>query len=138
MRSLVKMAGLVVLVSAQIAAGDLAPDMQAKFVKLLASSAGSAGKISCTSPALLAELGKLGVANDASASVAWASSEAEVKALKAAGKLVICGKLDWLPSGGSIAVVEEGGKPQIYLHMGNIAASKAVVSDTVLRIGKRL
>ena len=40
--------------------------------------------------------------------------------------------------GGSIAVVEEGGKPQIYLHMGNLAASGVTLSDAVLKIGKRL
>ena len=133
-----KMAGLVLLAAVSAFAGELSPDMQAKFVKILASSAGSAGKVGCSNAALQTELGKVGIANDPSAKVAWASSEAEVKALKAAGKLVLCGKLDWLSAGGSIAIVEEGGKPQIYLHMGNIAASKVPLSDAVLKIGKRL
>jgi hypothetical protein len=52
------------------------------------------------------------------------------------GKLIICPKLEWLPKGGSIAIVEEGGKPAIYLHMQNIGASGVTLSDAVLKIGK--
>jgi len=123
---------------AALSAGDLAPDQQAKFIKILASSAGSTGKVACKDAALAGELAKMGMANDAGAKVAWAASEAEVKSLKAAGKLVICGKLEWLAAGGGIAIVEEGGKPQIILSMGNIAASGITLSDAVLKIGKKL
>ncbi len=126
------------LAFATLAAGDLSPDQQAKFIKILASSAGSTGKVACRDAALAGELAKLGMASDPGAKVAWAGSEAEVKALKAAGKLVICGKLEWLAAGGSIAIVEEGGKPQIILSMGNIAASGITLSDAVLKIGKKL
>jgi hypothetical protein len=121
-----------------LSAGDLPAETQAKFIKILASSAGSAGKVACSNAGLQAELTKAGIANDGGAKVAWASSEGEVKALKGAGKLVICGKLEWLPAGGAIAIVEEGGKPQIYLHMGNISASGVTLSDAVLKIGKKL
>lgn len=119
-------------------AGDLPADVQAKFVRIICGAAGSPGKVFCKDGAVLAELGKIGVAHDPGSRLAWASGTGEVKAQKAAGKLVICGKLDELPAGGSIAVVEEGGKPQIYLHMGNIAASGVTLSDTILKIGKRL
>lgn len=118
-------------------AGDIPPAVQAKFVKILAAAAGSPGKVACKDAEVLAELEKIGVAQDAGAKVAWAKS-GEVAALKAAGKFVICSKLDDLPKGGSIAIVEEGGKPQIYLHMGNISASGVTLSDSVLKIGKRL
>lgn len=121
-----------------LAAGDLPGDIQAKFIKILASSAGSAGKVGCSNAGLAGELTKVGVAADSGSKVAWASSEGEVKALKGAGKLVICGKLEWLPAGGAIAIVEEGGKPQIYLHMGHISASGVTLSDAVLKIGKKL
>ena len=87
---------------------------------------------------MVGELGKVGVSAEASSKIAWAASEGEVRSLKAAGKLVLCGKLDWLPVGGSIAIVEEGGKPQVYLHMGNIAASGVALSDNILKIGKKL
>jgi len=130
--------GIILLMSTSLSAGELPADVQAKFIKILAASANSAGKVACKDAAVAGELSKAGVAADAGAKVAWAASEGEVKSLKAAGKLVICGKLDWLPAGGSIAIVEEGGKPQIYLHMGNIGASGVTLSDTILKIGKRL
>jgi hypothetical protein len=130
--------GIIMLMSLGLTAGELPADVQAKFIKILAASANSPGKVSCKDSGVAGELGKVGVAVDAGSKVAWASSEGEVKSLKAAGKLVICGKLEWLPSGGAIAIVEEGGKPQIYLHMGNISGSGVTLSDTVLKIGKRL
>ena len=133
-----KTALVIAFAVAALAAGELPPETQAKFIKILASSAGSAGKVVCNNGALAGELGKVGVSPDPGSKVAWASSEAEVKSLKGAGKLVICGKLEWLSAGGSIAVVEEGGKPQIYLNMGNIAASGVTLSDAVLKIGKKL
>jgi len=133
-----KAIAVLALAFASMSAGELPAEVQAKFIKILASSAGSAGKVACKDGGLAAELGKVGVAADAGSKVAWASSEGEVKALKGAGKLVICGKLEWLPAGGAIAIVEEGGKPQIYLHMGNIAASGVTLSDAVLKIGKKL
>jgi hypothetical protein len=126
------------LAAASMVAGDLPADVQAKFIKILASSANSAGKVACKDATVAAELGKIGISADAGSKVAWAGSDAEVASLKGAGKLVICGKLEWLPKGGSIAIIEEGGKPQIYLHMGNIAASGVTLSDAVLKIGKRL
>jgi len=138
MKSIVKVSGLVLMAAASGLAGDLTPELQAKFIKILANNAGSAGRVACANPALQEELGKIGVANDPSSRVAWASSEAEAKSLKSAGKMVICGKLEWLAAGGSIALVEEGGKPQIYLHMGNIATSKVILSDAIIKIGKRL
>ncbi|OQA37510.1 MAG: hypothetical protein BWY56_00893 [Acidobacteria bacterium ADurb.Bin340] len=126
------------LTVAGLSAGDLPADIQAKFIKILATNAGSAGKVACKDPGVAAALGGAGMTADPAAKVAWAGTEAEVKAYKAAGKMVICGRLEWLPAGGSIAVVEEGGKPQIYLHMGNLAASGVTLSDAVLKIGKRL
>lgn len=126
------------LAAAGLSAGDLPADIQAKFIKILATNAGSPGKVACKDAEVAAALGAAGMTADPASKVAWAGTEAEVKAYKAAGKMVICGKLEWLPAGGSIAVVEEGGKPQIYLHMGNIAASGVTLSDAVLKIGKRL
>lgn len=129
--------GALLLAATTLSAGDLPAAVQAKFVKILCAAAGSPGKVACKDSEVLAELEKIGVAHDAAAKVAWGKG-GEVKALKAAGKFVICAKLDDLPAGGAIAVVEEGGKPQIYLHMGNIAASGVTLADSVLKIGKRL
>ena len=131
------MAATLSLVSAGLSAGELPPEVQAKFIRIIASSAGSAGKVNCKDAAVGAELTKLGVASDPSSKVAYAGTEGEVKSLKASGHLVICGTLGWLSSGGSIAIVEEGGKPRIYLHMGNIGGSGVTLSDAVLKIGRK-
>jgi hypothetical protein len=129
---------LLALATGALPAGELPPAIQAKFVKILASSAGSPGKVACTSAALLPELSSQGMSADPGSKLAWAGTEAEVKALKGAGKLVVCGHTEWLNAGGAIAVVEEGGKPQIYLHMSNISASGVTLSDAVLKIGKKM
>ncbi|MBI1751119.1 MAG: hypothetical protein HY014_12815 [Acidobacteria bacterium] len=128
---------LVVLAGLSLRAGDLPPAVQAKFVKILSAAAGSPGKVVCKDADVLGELEKIGVAQDAGSKVAWATA-GDVKTMKAAGKFVICSKLDDLAKGGAIAIIEEGGKPQIYLHMGNIAASGVTLADSVLKIGKRL
>ncbi len=130
-------ASMVCATGMTLSAADLPPAIQAKFVKILAAAAGFPGKVICKDAEVMGELEKIGVAQDASSKVAWAKS-GEVAGLKAAGKFVICAKLDDLPKGGAIAIVEEGGKPQIYLHMGNISASGVTLSDSVLKIGKRL
>lgn len=134
-----KMRSALLLMAAglSLSAGDLPPAVQAKFVKILSAAAGSPGKVVCKDADVLGELEKIGVAQDASSKVAWATG-GDIKTMKAAGKFVICSKLDDLPKGGAIAIVEEGGKPQIYLHMGNIAASGVTLADSVLKIGKRL
>lgn len=129
---------LALLAAVPLLSGDLPMDIQAKFVRILANAAGSSGKIACKDSAFLAELAKVGVNADPGSKVAWASSEAEVKAFKGEGKLVICGKLEWLPAGAAIALIEEGGKPQIYLHMAHIGASGVTLTETVLKIGKRV
>jgi len=121
-----------------LSAGELPAEIQAKFIKILANSANTGGRVACKQASLLPELAKLGLTVDPGSKLAWASSEAEVKTLKSAGKLVVCGKLEWLPGGGAIAIVEEGGKPQIYFQVTNLAASGVTLSDAVLRVGKRI
>lgn len=137
MKKFLTLAAIVAGTSAALPAGDLPAELQAKFIKIIASNAGSAGKVAVKDATVSGELGKIGIAADAGSKVAYAASEGEVASLKGAGKMVICPKLEWLPKGGSIAIVEEGGRPAIYLHMQNIAASGVTLSDAVLKIGKR-
>ena len=136
MRSVVLIAAMAL--AAPLMGGDLPIAIQAKFVKILVSTMNSTGKVYVKDSKMIDELKPMGVAADDTSKVAWASSESEVKQFKAAHKLVICGRLEWLAQGGAVAIVEENGKPQIYLHMGNIAGSGVTVSDAVLRIAKRM
>lgn len=133
MKRFLTLAALAVIASAP-ARADLPPDLQAKFVKIICSNAGSAGKVAVKDATMSGKLGEAGVAADDGAKVAYAGSEGEIASFK--GKLIICPKLEWLPKGGSIAIVEEGGRPAIYLHMQNIAASGVTLSDAIMKIGK--
>jgi hypothetical protein len=112
-----------------LAAGDVPVDIAARFVKIVSSS-----HVACKDAAMATALGP---AVDPASKFAWGASESEVKALKAAGKCVITSKVEWLASGGSIAIVEEGGKPQMYIHSGNVAASGVTLPDAVLKVSKR-
>lgn len=129
---------ILLMATASLSSGELPTDIKAKFLKILCSSANSGGKVASKDAEINTLLITMGMSIDSAAKVAWATSEGDVTAYKGAGKLVITPKLEWLPAGGSVAIVEEGGKPQIYLHMGNIAASGLNLSDSILKIGKRL
>ena len=119
-----------------LGAQDLTPETQAKFLKILLSSTGQFG-FACADAAFKAKLEASGLAVSPGFKMAWAATEAEVKPLKAAGKLVIVPKLAWLKLGGAIALVEEDGKPQIYLSAGNVKASGMTLSDTIVKMAKK-
>jgi hypothetical protein len=119
-----------------LGAQDLAPETQAKFLKILLSSTGQFG-FACADPGFKAKLESSGLSVAPGFKMAWAASEAEVKSLKAAGKLVIVPKLAWLKAGGSIAIVEEDGKPQIYVNAANVKASGMTLSDTIAKMAKK-
>ena len=119
-----------------LGAQELSPETQAKFLKILLSSTGQFG-FACADPAFKTKLEASGIAVSAGFKMAWAASEAEVKPLKAAGKLVIVPKLAWLKLGGALAIVEEAGKPQIYISPANLKASGMVLSDTIIKMAKK-
>lgn len=116
-------------------AGDeIPPEMMAKFVVALAKLAGQPDRIASHDARVNVELKKLGVKLDEASLVALASSEDEVKALHASKKLVICEDLGWLPKGASIAIVEEEGKPSIYLHLRHINETGVKFSRSLFQI----
>ena len=129
MRALIVSAALLALPAL---AGDVPPEMAAKFVKIVSS-----GKVACKDATMAGELAKVGATVDPSSKFAWASSESEVKSLKAAGKCVLGNKLEWLTAGATLVIVEEGGKAQMIIHAGNLAASGASLPEAVLKVSKR-
>jgi len=112
-------------------------EVQAKFVKILLSSSGQFG-FACNDEGLKKKLEEMGVSVGPGFKFAWGSSEPEVRALKAQGRFIICPNVAWLNSGGCIAIVEEGGKPQLYLHSANTKASGVTVSDAIMKIAKKI
>lgn len=126
------LAPAILLAVGALQAGEVPAEIAAKFVKIISS-----GKVACKDAGMTAALGGVGCTVDAGAKFAWAASESEVKSLKAAGKCVITSHLEWLAAGGTVAIVEEGGRPQMYIHSGNLAASGAALPDAVLKVSKR-
>jgi len=112
-------------------------ETQAKFVKVLLSSSGQFG-FACNDEGLKKKLEEMGVSVGPGFKYAWGSSEPEVRALKAQGRFIICPNVEWLKSGGCIAIVEEAGKPQLYLHSANTKASGVTVSDAIMKIAKKI
>jgi hypothetical protein len=127
---------IVCLLAVGLQAQDLSAETEAKFLKILLSSTGQFG-FACSDPAFKAKLEAAGIAVAPGFKMAWAASEGEVKALKAAGKLVIVPVLGWLKAGGSLALVSEAGKPQIYLNPANVKASGMTLSDTIVKLAKK-
>lgn len=121
-----------------LAAQDLSPEVQAKFVKTLVSSTGQFGFACNNDAALKKSLEAAGVSVAPGFKLAWAATEAEVKTLKADGRLVVVPKLQWLKLGGGVAIVEDEGKPQFYLNMANVKASGLTIPDTIIKISKKM
>jgi len=112
-------------------------ETQAKFVKVLLSSSGQFG-FACNDEALKKKLEEMGVSVGPGFKFAWGSSEPEVRALKAQGRFIICPNVAWLKSGARIAIVEGGGKPQLYLHSANTKASGVTISDVIIKISMKI
>ena len=128
--------GSCLLLAATLHGQDLPPATQAKFLKILITSTGQFG-FACSDPALKPQLEANGVSVSPGFLMAWASTEAETRALKAAGKMVIVPRRAWLKTGGSIALVAEEGKPTIYINMANVKASGMHLSDTIIQMARK-
>ena len=115
---------VILLIAMGLQSQDLPVAAQAKFLKSLLSAAGQFG-FAC------------GVSVSPGFKMAWAGSEAEARALKAEGKMVIVPRIPWLKTGGSIAIVEEDGKPAIYLNSANVKASGTQLPDVILKMAKK-
>lgn len=127
---------LVSLLTFGLRAEDL--EMQAKFVKVLVSATGQFGICCNNDPALRKVLEKTGLSVAPGFKLAWASSEEEVKSLKADGRLVIVPNLAWLKLGAGVAVVSVEGLPQLYVNMANVKASGMTLPDAIIKIAKKV
>jgi hypothetical protein len=126
------------LLSFGLCAEDLAPDVQAKFVKTLVSATGQFGFACNNDPNLKKSLEAAGVSVSPGFKLAWAATEEEVKKLKADGRLVVVPKLAWLKLGGSVAIVDDGGKPQFVIHMANLKTTGMTLPDAIIKIAKKI
>ncbi len=133
-----KLAVLTILLgscSPWASAGELPPEVAAKLVRIIATATG--GKVSCRDSAMKAALEGAGVTVDGDSKIVWATNPVEIKMLRSQNRLVITGNKSFLANGASIAIVEDGGKPKIYIHQPNIAASGVTLSDAIYKVGEK-
>jgi len=116
-------------------AGDLPPEIAAKLIKIIATATG--GKVSCRDAAMKTALEGAGITVDADSKIVWATNPVEIKMLRSQNRLVITGNKSYLTSGAGIAIVEDGGKPKIFIHQPNIAASGVTLSDAIYKVGEK-
>lgn len=114
-------------------AGELPPEVAAKLMKIIASSAG--GKVSCRDAGMKAALEAAGVPVDGDAKIVWSTNPVEIKMLR--GRLVVVGRKEFLGAGAGIALVEDGGRPKIYLNQAAITASGVTLSDAIYKVGEK-
>ncbi len=114
-------------------AADLS--VAAKLVKIIATATG--GKVSCRDAAMKAALEGVGVTVDGDSKIVWATNPMEVKMARSQNRLVVTGNKSLLGNGAAIAIVEEGGKPKIYLQQANITASGVTLSDAIYKVGAK-
>jgi hypothetical protein len=117
-------------------AGELAPEVAAKFLKVIVTSSGGT-KIACSDPAIKAALEAQGVVVDAGAQIVWAVTVTEARAGKQFGRLVITAKRE-LAASASILLEEDGGHPKILVNSNNLRSSKVQLGDAILKIAGTL
>lgn len=135
MYRLMKLVTLTALITPAVA-GDLPVSMQGKLLSIISRTCGGNGKVDCQHDPALAK--GFGENNDPSSKFAWGTNEAQIKALRAQNKLVICPKVELLSKGAAIAIVEEDGKPAIYVHLENLKSSGVVLNDAFMKMSKKL
>jgi hypothetical protein len=125
----------VAFLAVSLAAGDLAAPTAARIIRVIVQATGGT-KVDCADKELAGELANLGLPQDPAAKVAWADSQHEVARLAKEGKLVICGREEWMADGAAVVLTAEGGRPSITLSMKNLGASGVTLPDSVVKIAK--
>ena len=123
---------LTALAATVVHAGELSPEVEAKFLKAIVSSSGST-KIACSDPVLKAALEAQGLTVDASAMIVWATTSNEARAGKTMGRLVVTNKREF--SANACVVLEEAdGRPKLLLNTPNLHTAKVQLGDAMLKI----
>ena len=120
-----------------IQAGDLPIAIRAKFMKVVASNIPACGgKVAVRDSDMADALLDNSLDLSPKSILAWATSAEELSEYVSAKKVVVVGQLDWLKRGACIAIVEEGGKPCIYISKERVAATGVTLSESLMKVGK--
>jgi len=119
-----------------VGAQDVPSAELVKFIRLLMTSTGEKGFACGSNMGLRFKLEAMGVSTVPTSKLVWASTEAEVKAMKAANRFVVVPKLEWLKVGAAAAVVQEEGRPVLHLQIANVKASGLTLPEAVIKSAK--
>lgn len=121
--------------SAVLRAEDLAPEVEARFVKVVAQGSG-VSKIRCTDPTMKSALEAQGLTIDNNSPMVWTNSQAEARMAKATGVLVLSGKREML-SQAAVVIQGEGGRPKFLVNASNLKGCRVQLGDSILRISDK-
>ncbi len=129
---------LVILATMPLAAEEVSVQEAAKFLMILASSAGSEGRVACKELDMVIQLKKQEISVDAKANVAWAFSQAQTKFYLGEKKLVVCSSRKLFADGGAIAFERINGKLTIFCNLANLEKSGVHLPESFLRIAVKV
>jgi hypothetical protein len=124
---------LAIALAAPLAGGDVSVEEAAKFLLILATSAGSEGRVACRELDMVIQLKKQAISVDAKASVAWAFTAEQTKFYAAESKLVVCNHRKLLEAGGAVAFERINGRLTVFVHLTNLGRSGVRLPESFLR-----
>jgi hypothetical protein len=105
----------------------------AKFLLILAASAGSEGRVACKESDMVFQMKKHEISVDAKANVAWSFTSEQTKFYAGQGKLVVCNSRKLFGDGGCIAFERISGRLTIFIHQANLGKSGITLPESFLR-----
>jgi len=124
---------LVALASLPLSAEGVSVEEAAKYLLILATSAGSEGRIACKELDMVFQLKKQEISVDAKANVAWAFTPAQTKFYLGEKKLVVCSSRKLFADGGAIAFERINGRLTVFYSQANLERSGIRLPDSFLR-----
>ena len=131
-------AAVVVLAAPSAHADGVSVPEAAKFLLILAGSAGSEGRVACKELDMVFQLKKQDISVDAKANVAWSFTSEQTRFYAGQGKLVICNNRKLFVDGGAIAFERIGGRLTIFVHQVNLGRSGITLPESFLRAAVKM
>lgn len=129
---------LLVACAFPLNAEDVPVQEAAKFLLILANSAGSEGRVACKELDMVIQLKRQEISVDAKANVAWAFTPEQTRFYAGQGKLVVCSSRKLFAEGGAIAFERIGGRLTIFVNQANLAKSPLALPETFLRMAVKV
>ncbi len=131
-------AAVMVLAAPSAHADGVSVPEAAKFLLILAGSAGSEGRVACKELDMVFQLKKQDISVDAKANVAWSFTSDQTRFYAGQGKLVVCNNRKLFVDGGAIAFERIGGRLTIFVHQVNLGRSGITLPESFLRAAVKM